>query len=268
MRFLFNFLLPGAAVVLAFLSGGPLVGTLALLIVAGYIGYSRLPVIYMNLAKFNYLKDNEKAFSYMEKAYKTHRLQPEHMIYYAYLCIREGRLDKAERLLNAVLAYKRTPEIRYTAKTNYALLLWKQDKLDEATETLWEVYENYKNTVVYGNLGYFLILQGKFEDALKFNLEAYDYNSSNEVIIDNLAQSYYSLGDYENSAKYYEELMEKEPKFPVPYYNYAKTLKAMGKTGEALRAATQALEYDFTFLAAVSREEVIRFKEELSSSAE
>lgn len=266
MKAIINFLLPVAVVFLAFKMGGPILGLLAIVAALGYIFYSRLPDIYMAIAKLNYQKDNEKALKYMEKAYKTMRLAPEHMIHYAYISLREGRLERSERLINAVLAYKRSPEVRYSAKTNQALLLWKQGKLDEAIETLWEVYENYKTTVVYGNLGYFLILAGDYEKALEFNLEAYDYNSTNEVILDNLAQNYYYLGDYENSEKYFNELMELEPKFPVPYFDYAKTLYALGKKQEAVDALNKALEYNFTFLSAVTKEDVIKFKEEIEAS--
>ena len=45
--------------------------------------------------------------------------------------------------------------------------------------------------------------------------------------------TYYMLGKYEESEKYYKEIEARAPKSPTPYYNYAKTLYALGKKEEA-----------------------------------
>ena len=62
-----------------------------------------------------------------------------------------------------------------------------------------EIIKTYETTTVYGSLGYLLILKGNLENALQFNLKAYEYNPSDKIIQDNLGQNYYLLGQYEKA---------------------------------------------------------------------
>ena len=64
---------------------------------------------------------------------------------------------------------KAKKDIQVQVKQNYALLLWKEGNLSEAIKITEEIIEDYKNTVIYGNLGYFYILDGQKEKALEFN---------------------------------------------------------------------------------------------------
>ena len=94
------------------------------------------------------------------------------------------------------------------------------------------------------------------DKALKFNQEAYEYNDSNSIIMDNLGQAYYLNGDYSKAAEIYEKLMAANPTFPEAYYNYGLVLLAMGKKEEALEMMKKALNYDFTYLSTVTKENV------------
>ena len=40
------------------------------------------------------------------------------------------------------------------------------------------------------------------DKALEYNLEGYEYNSTNDIIVDNLAFTYLKMKDYENAEKY------------------------------------------------------------------
>ena len=263
-----NFLLPIVIVIAAFSYGGfkwAITASLVL-IVFGVIKF--LPTIYVYIAMFNYQKNNDKTFTFLEKAYTSGRMKPDYVLYYAYLCLREGKLDKSERLINSVLGRKYGDDIRNSANLNRALLLWKQDKLDEAIELLYEVGKEFKNSSYYGNLGYFLILKGEYQKALEFNMEAYNYNSDDFLILDNLAQTYYYMGSLKKSEEIYEELMAKNPQFPVPHYNYAKTLYALGKKEEAAKEARVALSFPFTHLAGAPSEEVAAFLENVERELE
>jgi len=256
-----SIILPFIIVWFAFSKGGLQLGFLVslALIIINIVIY--LPNIYVSLANFNYKKNNQKTFQYLEKAYKTGKMKPKHILYYSYLCLRECKTDKAERLLNVIFAHKRSPEIYNQARINLSILLWKQNKLDGAIALLEDTIKEYKSSIIYGNLGYFLILKGEYKKALDFNLEAYDYNQEDAVISDNLAQSYYYMGLYQKSEEIYEELMKKNPQFPIPHYNYAKTLYAQGKKEKAAEQARLALSFPFTNLIDITPDDVLRFLE-------
>ncbi len=44
-------------------------------------------------------------------------------------------------------------------------------------------------------------LSGDYEKALAFNKEAYDYNSDDNIIVDNLADTYSLMGEYKEAEK-------------------------------------------------------------------
>lgn len=265
LKNLLKIIFPFIVVFAAFRFFGAWVGLAAFILLLAYLIYSNLPDIYLLLGKYHYMKDNAKALSFLEKAYNTDRLKTEGKLYYAYVCMREGDFDRAERLFNAILAYKREPALMAQARLNYAILLWKKGNLDEALEITENVYETYKSSVLYGNYGYLLLMKGDLEKALKINLEAYEYNDTDGVICDNLGQNYYLLGEYEKSREIFEKLMELEPKFPIPYYNYAKTLYVLGEKEAAAENLKIALGCPFSAVAEISKDEVEAFLRKIES---
>jgi len=128
-----------------------------------------------------------------------------------------------------------------------------------------EVFATYKTTTVYGSLGYLMLLKGDLEKALAFNQEAYEYNDNNSVIVDNLALNYYLLGELDKAEEIYEKLMTKNPTYPEAYYNYGLTLEAKNKIDKALEVMEKALDFKFSFLSNVSREEVENKIQELKA---
>jgi len=256
LTLLIKLLLPVVIAFFAFKYGGILIGFASIILMFLYLILKNRTEISILRAKYNYLKDNEKMFEILEKTYRSGRMKPDHKIYYGYMCMREGRLDQAERLFNAALALQKDKDILARGKTNMALLLWKQGKIDEAVEMMEEVYKDYKSSVIYGNYGYLLLCKGDLQKALEINLAGYEYDDTNNIICDNLVQNYYMLGQYEESLKYAEKMMERNPEFPIPYYNYAKTLIAVGEKEKACEMLKKAIDLPFTGVAAVTKEDV------------
>ena len=87
-------------------------------------------------------------------------------------------------------------------------------------ENLKNLHTQYEHTTVYETLGYFLILDKRYEEALEYNLLAYEYDQDNKVIMDNLAQSYYFTGNIEKAKEVYTKLLDEDPGIPEPYYYY------------------------------------------------
>ncbi len=253
---LINLVLPLVVIVLAW-SFNIWFGIAALLLYIAIQLYLSRPMLFNMIGSRKYsLGQTEDALNWFKKAYDTKKAGPRVIVSYGYLLLKSAQLEKAEEVLRQVLNSKAASgDITYT-KSIFALVLWKKGELDAAADMLLEVIQTYRTTSVYGSLGYLLILKGDLEKALQFNLEAYDYNSSDKVIQDNLGQNYYMLGMYDKSREIYEALMDKEPAFPEPYFNYGLLLEKLGEPEKALESMKKALEYKFSYLSSIRKEDV------------
>ncbi len=253
---LIGFVLPIAVIFAAWFINKWL-GILVSIIYLAVIAFMSRPVIYsMKGSKAYSLGNTDEAVKWFGKAYATKKAGVRNSVSYAYILLRKGELAKADEIMQQIFKEnKKSPEFPYI-KSILALVLWKKGELDASIEILEEVIKVYKTTSVYGSLGYLMILKGDLEKALQFNLEAYDYNSSDKIIQDNLGQNYYLLGDYEKANEIYKPLIDKAPGFPEPYYGYSLLLLATGQKDEALEYMKKALGYKFSFLSTISREEI------------
>jgi tetratricopeptide (TPR) repeat protein len=216
-----------------------------------------------------YYKSNmEKSLTWFERAYKTGVAKPQTVASYAYLLLKSGKIQEAENILEILLRLNLSEDNRMMAKSNMALVQWKKGYLDEAIATLEEVIKVYETSNIYGSLGYMLIQRGNLDKALEFNLKAYDYNSENAIILDNLGQVYYLKQDYDKAHELYEKLMAKEPSFPEAYYNYALLLKAKGEYEKALEKAEKALNYKLSFLSTIQKDDIDILINELKNHME
>lgn len=253
---LINLILPLAVIVIAW-NVNIWLGILALLSYFAIQLYISRPTLYNLIGSRKYtLGQIEDALKWFKRAYDTKKAGARISVSYAYLLLKNAELAKSEEVLQQVLkSNPKAEDITYT-KSIMALVLWKKDELDAATDMLIDVMQTYKTTSVYGSLGYMLILKGDLEKALQFNLEAYDYNSSDKVILDNLGQNYYLLGMYDKSKEIYEALIEKSPTFPEAWFNYGLLLEKLGEPERALENMKKALDYKFSYLCSIRREDI------------
>ena len=230
-------------------------GAIAGLLVIGIIIFRKFTTICTMVAMRNYTTGKKiNAFKWFDKGYK-HGMTAQQKVTYAYYLLREGKTEKAEQVYNGMLAFGGLkPEERNYIKSNQAILYVKTGRLTEALEILEEIFPNYKNTNIYGTLGYAYILEGNMEKAEKFCLEAYEFNSDNAVILDNVIQVYTKKGDFETALKYAEELWAKEPTFIEGNYDVAVVFAKSGKLDEAKEALNKALSIEPSFLSNVTHE--------------
>lgn len=207
----------------------------------------------------------EETLYWLERVYKTGVAKPNAVTTYGYLLLKDGRLEQAMKIFEEQY---NTPNISnsdyYNIKSNYALCLWKQGKLEEAVTLLEKIIPDYKNTNIYGSLGYLYNLQGDLEKALKFNLEALEYNSTGGVILDNLGQTYYLMGELEKAQEIFEKLLAQKPKFPEAYYDYALVLEKLGDKEKAVAMLKDAQQHKINYLSAVTKEHIETKLEQLT----
>lgn len=223
-----------------------------------YVTYRNLPTIFMVIGNRKYMNKNiDEAMFWYEKSYKFRHAKSMVMINYAYAVLKQGQIEKSEAVLREVLKRDLNERDKANANINLSLVLWKKGDLQGAIDLTEEMYsKDYKTTLVYQNLGFYYILSGDLNKALEFNLEANNYSDSDTSILDNLAMNYFLLGSYEKALEVYNNLVPMNPSFVTTYYYYGLTLEKLGKYEESLEVLKKALNYRFSFLSAVSREQV------------
>jgi len=239
-----------------------IVAILTTLLLLFYILKNRSNIIAM-VAQYRYgMGHAEQGLKMYKLASKIGKMKLEHRIRYGYLTLKEGDIEEANKLFNLIGMDKLKPNERAKLKESHALVAWKRGDIADAIEMLEYVHNHYVSTTTYGSLGYMYVLSGNLKRALEYNLEGYEYNKNNDIIVDNLAYTYLKLGDYENAEKYYKELFEMEPKFSEGYYEYGKYLiEKKGEKEEGIKLLKKALNSRFSFLSTVSRREILDYLE-------
>ena len=224
-------------------------GVLVILCCFVFMAYLKRSTIYSIMGNKQFAKgDIDKTSLFYRKALAVKNCKPRIRTSFGYLLLKSARLKEAEEVLGVFENKKLLSQDKAQYKMTYALLKWKSGNLQEAISILEEVYNTFKCTTVFESLGYLLILNGDFEKALEYNLEAYEYNDSNNVIVDNLGETYYYLKFYDKAYDLYEALLKRNPNFPEPYYYYGLVLAEKGKNEEAISILNKALTFKESFL--------------------
>lgn len=217
--------------------------------------------------------DVEKGEKYYKAAYKTGLMTANGKMSYSSFCLRENRFDKGRRLLNEIINSSRTStNDKINAKHNLAVLIWKEGDLDEATRIIDIVHKEMPSSKTYGTLGVFLLEKAKrdgdYDAYREFMLEAYDYNSEDKTIADNLGELYLNLAEYEKAKEVYDNLLQKELMTPMPYYNYGIVLKNLGDREGAAESFRKALTRRFTAVLTVTKEMVQAELDEIENTTQ
>lgn len=203
-----------------------------------------------------------KAFAFADKIGK---MSGENKLVYGYVLLREGHLEEARKVLTvASMNPLEKEDVKKRIKSMRALIAWKDGDLKLAIEILEEVAAVYKNTSVFQNLGLMYIIDKNKEKAVEFCEMAYEYNSSDNVLLDNLCEAYVLAGDLEKAKEHYEILMERNPQFPEAYYGYGQLKIKLGEKENGIELIRKSLDMKFTFLSVLQKEDVEKMLSELS----
>ena len=206
----------------------------------------------------------EEGCSLYEKAVKTRGLNTDYLIYAPYAFLRYGYIDKAKESIEIAERKKGlTLSQRKTLLTTKGLYLWKKGEGDKAEKAFYDVHGLGVDSQTYSHIGFILLENKKYDDAYEFNKEAMEYNDEDTSIMDNMAMSHYYKEEINDALDLYEKIMEKGTRFPVIYYNYALCLIASGDKEKAKEQLKKALEFKFSHIAAVSKEDVEKKLSEL-----
>ena len=210
----------------------------------------------------------ERGLKWYARGYKIGGMSFENKLLYAYLTLKEGDIDEAGKMFALLSMESLKPQQRLNLKASYALVFWKRKEIDDAIEMLEEVMLKAPSTSTYGSLGFMYAYSGKLTRALEFNLEAYEYNNANAIIVDNLAYTYFKMGELEKAREYYEKLIELNPNFPEAYFDYGRLLIQIGEHENGLEMVRKALSTNFSFLSMLTRIDIIEFLEKFEEKTD
>ena len=157
--------------------------------------------------------DYQKALALYEEAFAKGADKPRILRGYSVLLIRMSKFDKALEVLKKMeQAGRLDAKEKADLHVNYAIILWKKGHLDRALEILEQEFQNLRNGTMYSIIGYLKIEQGNAEEALRFNMEALEYDDEDAVFLDNVGQTYYRLmGDKETAKTYFDRAIAIKP---------------------------------------------------------
>lgn len=222
-----------------------------------YFIISNRPYYYIIKANKKYKSgDREGALVLYEKASKCVGCPVDLKMTYGILLLKLGYLDKADTELKSILDIKTNQNTKWKAKLYYSLVVWKREGADKAAEILEDIYKNYKSSFTYEVYGLILNSTEDLNKALEINKEGNGYDDTNLSIMDNLGKTYYLLGDNSKAESTYKDLLDRQPKFPDAYYNYGLVLLKDGKKEEALEKMKESLNYKFSFLNSITKDDI------------
>ena len=230
-----------------------------LAVLAWYLWWNR-SALYVQAAHRAFRRgDVAGSLAAFAKAEAAGRLDIQTTVSYAYLALKTTATELADVLLTRCLTQGRRgrplkESDRRLVESYRALVLWKQGKLDEAVSLLEGLLAlGYQTATLYGNLGYFLILQGNLDRAEAVCLQAVDWDPEGKVVLDNLASLYLEKEQWTQAAEVYERLLALEPQFPEAWHGAGWAALKTGDASEARRRWKKALELPFHALTTVER---------------
>ncbi len=252
-----KFILPVALVLAAQQIFGLWGGIIAIVVYFVAAALMNRTVFYQNRSNRKYQEgDYQGALKDLEDAIRLNPKNWRNVGNYGTLLLKLGRVDEAA--VQNAKAYElcdKEDEKKGLGITK-SLILWRQDKLDEAIAEMEKLLETYKNSNVYASLGFLYTEKGDLEKALAFNLEAREFNDTNTIILDNLGYTYFLMGNIDEAEEIYKKLMSLKPTFPEAFYNYAMIHEIRGDLDQAVYLLRHALKLKFWHTSTITKEKV------------
>ena len=201
--------------------------------------------------------DTEGAMRLYKEAIDEGLQDVRYILTYVVLLIRAGRYQEARDLLVKIQRYPMADNLRCQLYVDYASCVYKMGELQKGIELLERQHAKQPSGLVYETLGYLYVEAGDYEKALAFNTEAYDYDDEDSITLDNLAQTYYRLGnDKAKAREFFQKAIELKPTQIDTLYFLAQYDIEEGNKDEAREKLEKALKGRFSPLNYATREMV------------
>jgi len=245
-----------------------LLGYLVTAILLAYILYTNFPFLYANKGNVAINKeDYNTAIKYYKKAFNTQRASASIVLRYGMLLLREGYVDDAITVFNLIVSNARyKQDFKNKAKQYRTLAYFKRGDTEDAVEEAEEILKSYKNTISYGLYCYIKLATGTpIDEILPLCKEAYEYNSDDRDICDNLALAYIKNNEPEKAKEICVDMLEKFPTFVEAYYHLAIAENKLGNRDKAFELVNSIdKKCKRTYLTTISLDEINNLKQELA----
>ena len=195
-----------------------------------------------------------KALEGYEKAMAKGMNQVNYLIAYTVLLLRTGKFEKAMEIIRQT---EKMPNLNDDQKRrliiNYSICQWKLGDIDHAIGAMIELSKTYKNSTVYGSLGYMLIARG---DKTGDYEKAREYLGKALEIRPTQVDSMYYLAKVNQAEA--EQLMQQGDSDSI---NQAETYMA-----DAKKLVDKAMGIHFSALATVTHESLKQYRAELDAA--
>lgn len=201
--------------------------------------------------------DTDGALRLYKEAYEDGITDVRVILTYTVLLIRNDQMQEARDILVKIQKYPMAEPLRRQLFVNYASCVYKMGEIQKGIELLERLHAKQPGGLIYETLGYLYVEAGDYDKALAFNLEACEYDDEDSISLDNLAQTYYRLGnDKEKAKEYFEKAIEIRPGQIDTLYFLAQYDLEAGDKDSAKAKLEKALEGRFSPLNYASREKV------------
>lgn len=104
------------------------------------------------------------------------------------------------------------------------------------------------NQEILFKMGYALVAQERFEEALEYYQEALELNHRNSALHQAIASVYRKTGDYEKAKEHLDYSLEQDNENPITYFNYGNLLVDMQETEAAKRCTKKHLNWTMSLV--------------------
>lgn len=212
---------------------------------------------------------HKQAMELYQQSLDSGEKTPRYMMAYGVLLMRDHQFQKArELMLQTDKAPGITREEKRQLRINFAICEWKLGNLDNAIQQMRTASSGDNMTsMIYGSLGYMLIEKaiqtGDFDEAVKFNEEALDYDDEDAVVLDNMGQLYLAMGQRDKALEYFRKAHEQKPAQVDTLYFLAKLSAEDGKPDKAKEYLERALTGNYSALCTTTREQAQQLMDSL-----
>ena len=211
---------------------------------------------------------HDKALEMYTQAYEAGCREGNVVMAYATLLMRYGQYEKSRQLLLECEKLKLDEKSKRQLRQNYSVCMWRLGNLDKAIELLRDVERHGKTEFTYTVLGYYLIEKaiqtGDFEEAISYNMEAYEYDEEDPGTLDNLGQLYYAMGETDKAYDYFSRAFHEKPTQVPTLYFIAKINHERGNDEKARQFIDKCMAGNFSALCSISREQAQELSDQIS----
>jgi len=182
----------------------------------------------------------DKAMQLYEEAVKSGMNNIKYIHSYGVLLMQRGYFEKAIDMFGEALKLMPDQTSRYNIRLDRAIAYIRCNDMKKAQAALEDLHNAKRSLRVYQTLGYYYILTGNDEMAVKYNNEALDYSPEDPIILDNMCQYCINHDNFEDAEYFAKKAYENRQDQVNILYHLAIISEHYGRISEALKYIEEA----------------------------